>query len=96
VTRGKSSWEHKDWREEVMRRTQKDFGLECCCLVVAGSQTHRQDQTFGGLEVAADTRLYGQAAAASQQQQAYRGKLVGSKFEGRMAVVVSRQVSRRA
>jgi hypothetical protein len=50
-----------------MRRTQKDFGLECCYRVVAGSQNHRQDQTFGGLEVEVDTRLYEQAAVASQQ-----------------------------
>jgi hypothetical protein len=79
-----------------MRRTQKDFGPECCCLVVAGSRTRRQDRTFGVLEGEADTRLYGQAAVASQQQQAYRGKPVDWKFEGRMAVGVLRRVLRRA
>lgn len=89
-------WERKDWREEAMRMTQKDFGLECCCLVVAGSQTHRQDQTSGGLEVEVDTRLYGRAVVASQQPQAYRGKPVDSKFEGRKAVAVLKQVLRRA
>jgi hypothetical protein len=79
-----------------MRRTRKGFGPECCCPVEAGSQNRRQDQTFGGLEVEADMRLYGQAAVASQQQQVYRGKPMDLKCEEQMAVVVLRQVWRLA
>jgi hypothetical protein len=56
-----------DWREETMHMTEKDSGLAYCYLVVAESRNHRRDQTSGGLEVEADTKLHEQAAAASQQ-----------------------------
>lgn len=84
-------WGHTDWREEEMHMTERRCGLKCCCLFAVGSRNHRQDLTSGGLEVEAGTKLRGQAAVASQQQQVSRGKLMGLKCEERMAGLASRQ-----
>jgi hypothetical protein len=76
--------------------TEIVWALTCCCLAAAGSRIHRQDRTFDELEAGVGTKLHGQAAVASQQEKASRGKPTGSKFEGRMAGLVSRQALRQA
>jgi hypothetical protein len=85
-----------DWREEATHMTEKDSGLAYCCLVVAESRNHRQDQTSGGLEVEADTKLHEQAAVASRKSQVFHGMPMDSMFEGQMAERVLRQVLKRA
>jgi len=68
VTLEKKSWVHMDCCEEARHKTEKGCGLTYCCLVSAGSRNHQQDQTSGGPEVEAGTKLHGQAVGASQQQ----------------------------
>ena len=68
ATLEKKSWVHMDCCEEARHKTEKGRGLACCYLVSAVSRNRQQDQTSGGLEVEAGTKLHGQAVGASQQQ----------------------------